>query len=729
MATFEDTVDKLSKVTSKLDAAATKLGKQDPGSAEKEEANEAARRQENANRYLKDIATVLSGMQGQFELKAAKGKLAEAGGIFSGIARAIGGIGAGVGVAVGGFMAGIGKAAVFAPKFVIAMGALGLGVAAFTLAVGGASAIIAETFPKLAENLKSFEGINGKNLIDVGLGMAALGVGLGAQGIGGAISSVGGLVSGIADGIGGMFGIKNGQSSLIDKMKEFGDVKLDTEAIKNNAEAMRAYGVAMMAGGGSGMLTSVATLADGVFGGIGKLIGATPPLEKLIKFGEATVNHENVKKNADAMAAYLGAMSLGTGAAALTAMSSITGAIGSFGDHVSKLFGGKGFLDTQIENLQKLSGASGIDETKVKSVAGAMVSYLGAMALGTGASALEGVASLGNVFVTAFDGISKVLGGKGVLDAQIEGMQKLSTAKGIDINQIKLNAEALVAYAGAMAAGAGATTGKAIGAVSNAIGQATDGLVKFFGGKAHNPLDDLVKFTQTVITADQLTIIKNNAEALLTYGTAMAKFAGMGALEGMGKVVSGIANGLGSFFKVKEVKPLEALKEFGDQMISISVVENNVKALHAFAQLGIGYKGSSAMKKYIDDMSTILPQVEALVNGAPSTGVSILGKRIGSAELKGLANPEIDYQAAVSNIEKLKTMVGVDLSAPSPDQQMAEGKTNMLWAESLQKSIDGLAQTIANVNTGGNVVAPTNVTNLQAGNNSPTKPMQIGVGS
>ena len=108
------------------------MGKQDPGSAEIEEANEAARRQENANRYLKDIATVLSGMQGQFELKAAKGKLAEAGGIFSGIARAIGGIGAGVGVAVGGFMAGIGKAAVFAPKFVIAMGALGLGVAAFT---------------------------------------------------------------------------------------------------------------------------------------------------------------------------------------------------------------------------------------------------------------------------------------------------------------------------------------------------------------------------------------------------------------------------------------------------------------------------------------------------------------------------------------------------------------------------------------------------------------------
>ena len=124
MATFEDTVDKLTKVTSKLHAAATKLRKQDPGSAEKEEANEAARRQERANSHLARIASVLTGMEGRFELKAAKGKLAEAGGIFSGIARAIGGIGAGVGVAVGGFMAGIGKAAVFAPKFVIAMGCL-----------------------------------------------------------------------------------------------------------------------------------------------------------------------------------------------------------------------------------------------------------------------------------------------------------------------------------------------------------------------------------------------------------------------------------------------------------------------------------------------------------------------------------------------------------------------------------------------------------------------------
>ena len=164
-------------------------------------------------------------------------------------------------------------------------------------------------------------------------------------------------------------------------------------------------------------------------------------------------------------------------------------------------------------------------------------------------------------------------------------------------------------------------------------------------------------------------------------------------------------------------------------MIDVGTVENNVKALHAFAQLGLNYKQNKGMQKFVEDMSENLPKIEGMINGVEATGAKVMGFRIGGEGIKGLASPDVDYQAAANNIEKLKAMVNVDMSAPSPDQQMAEGKTNMLWAESLQKSIEGLAQTIANVNTGGNVVAPTNVTNLQAGNNSPTKPMQLGVAS
>ena len=147
-----------------------------------------------------------------------------------------------------------------APKFVIAMGALGLGVGAFVLAIGGAAALASKMFPTIAEGLKSFEGLNGKNLVNVGLGMAAIGVGLGAQGLGGAISSVGGLIGGLADGLSNMLGIKSGPESTLEKMKLFGDAKINAKGVKANAEAMREYGIAMAAGGGGKMLEGLLSL-------------------------------------------------------------------------------------------------------------------------------------------------------------------------------------------------------------------------------------------------------------------------------------------------------------------------------------------------------------------------------------------------------------------------------------------------------------------------------------
>ena len=734
MSKFDDTVDKLGKTTDKLDRVADKMASDSGGAAAKEQANEANRRADKTNTYLDQIASTLTGMSDETTIGS---KESEAGGIFAGIARAIGGVGAGIGKGIGGFMMGIGKAAAFAPKFVIAMGALGLGIGAFMLAVGGAARLVSEVFPGLAENLKSFEGINGKNLVQVGLGMAAIGVGLGAQGIGGAISAVGGLIGGLADGISNMLGIESGPDSMLKKLELFGNAKINAEGVKRNAEALRAYGIAMTAAGGAKALGAIGSLAEGVFGGLGKMLGSVPPLEAMQKFGEAKVNHEGVKANADSMMAYLGAMALGTGASVIGAVGSLGGAVGSIMDGISGLFGGKGFLDTQIENMQKLSAAGGIDPEKIKYVASAMVQYLKVTTLGTGASVVGAVGSLGNAVSSFADGFSKLLGGKGTLDAQLEGMQKISAAKGIDPEKIKFVAGAMVQYAKAMSAGAVGEAGKAGGAIGNMVSNLADGITSFFGGKKSNPLDDLIKFSSIVITAEQVSQLKINADALVAYGMGMAKFAGTQVLKGGGDLLSGIAKGLSSFFgREEKVQPLEALQKFAEKMIDVATVENNVKALHAFAQLGLGYKQNTGMQKYIQDMGKMLPQVEALVNGAPATGVSILGKRIGKAELKGLASPDIKFEEAVTNIEKLKAMINMDMSgmpdesggssAPSPDQQTAMAKTDVLWAESLQKSIDGLAQTIANVNTGGNVSAPTNVTNFQAGNNSPTKPQRIG---
>ena len=723
MATFEDTVDKLGKTTEKLDRAADKMSaasKEDTGAAAKEEANEARRQSAETNSHLKQIASVLTGMEGRFELDAAKGKLSKAGGIFAGIANAIGGIGAGIGKGVGGFMAGIGKAAVFAPKFVIAMGALGLGLGAFILAIGGSARLVSEVFPGLAENLKSFEGINGKNLVQVGLGMAAIGVGLGAQGLGGAISSVSGLIGGIADGIGGILGIKSGPESTLEKMKLFGEAKINAKGVKANAEAMRAYGVAMAAGGGGQMLEGLGKLGSGVFGSLGKMLGAVPPLEAMQKFGEAKVNHKGVKDNAASMVSYLEAMAVGSGASVMSAVGSLGSAVGSIMDGVGKLFGGKSFIDTTIENMKKLSAVT-LNRPNISNFASAMVDYLKIQTLGAGAEAMKAVGSAGNAISSFMDGVSKLFGGKTSLDSQIEGLQKLSVAGGtISLPNVKNTADAMVHYAKAMAVGAAGEAGKAGGAIGNLVSNIGNGLSRFLGGKESSPIDDLKKFAETVITSEQLAQIKINSEALLAYGAGMAKFAGMQVLKGGGDLLSGISKGLSSFFgREEKVKPLEALQSFAEKMIDVPTVENNVKALHAFAQLGLNYKQNKGMESFVKDMSENLPKIEGLINGVEATGAKVLGIRVGSEGFKGLASPDVNYQEAANNIEKLKALVNVDMSAPSPDQQSAEAKTNMMWAEGLQNAISGLAQTIANVNTGGNVSSQSNVTNLASPHNSP----------
>ena len=743
MATFEDTVDKLGKTTQKLDAAADKMAaanKEDSGAAAKEQANEANRRADKSNTYLESIASTLSGMQSQFQGAESK-DAGKAGGIFAGIARALGGMGAGIGTAVGGLMKGIGKAAAFAPKFVIAMGALGLGVGAFVLAIGGSAALVSKMFPTIAEGLKSFEGINGKNLVDVGLGMAAIGVGLGAQGIGGAISAVGGLVGGIAEGISGLLGIKSGPESTLEKMRIFGEAKINAKGVKANAEAMKAYGIAMAAGGGGAMLSSLSTLGDAVFGGLGKLIGGVPPLEKMKIFGDAVINHEGVKANAASMVTYMEAMAVGTGATAIKAVGSLANLAGTAMDGVSKFLGGKGVLETQLDGMRKLSSATGIDAEKIKAVAGAMVQYAKVNAIGAGAETVKAVGGLGNMISSFTDGVSKMIGGKGMLDSQIEGMQKLSAAKGIDPVQIKFVAGAMVEYAKAMAAGAAGEAGKAGGAIGNMVSSIADGLSSFFGGGKSDPLGDLIKFSARKITAEQAAQVKINADALVTYGMGLAKFAGTQVLKGGGDLLSSLAEGLSSFFgKDNKVDPMTALQRFASKIINIGTVENNVKALEAFSMLGSGYTGNPGMQKFIEEMGDNLPQIEALINGSEATGVKIFGKRLGKAAVKGLGSPDIMIDEAKTNIEKLKAVVQADFEAKpttpapqvdedgadvdmSPDAREAQGKTNFMWAEGLQRSIDQLSANISNIQSGSNNnISNQQTTNLAAGSGQARRP-------
>ena len=657
MATFEDTVDKLGKTTDKLDAVADKMAAsaktEDTGAAAAEKQREANMRADKTNTYLESIASTLSGMKGEFE--SAPKDAGKTGGIFGSIARALGGIGAGIGSGIGGFMKGIGKGAAAAPKFVLAMGGLGLGIGAFMLAIGGSVRLVSEWFPKIAENLKEFEGVNGKNLVQVGLGMAALGVGMGAQGIGGAISAIGDIAGGFAKGIGNLLGVKTGPESIVEKLKFWGSFTVNRKAIEDNAAAMIAYGKAMAIGGGADVLSAAGSLASGAVDGLFSLFGkkAESPIDKMIAFSKVVVDKEAVKNNAEAMTAYSSAIATGTGAQALGAVGSLLGAVGSFGDMFSKAFGGE-------------------------------------------------------------DNVSSLM----------TGMKKMS-AVAIDRDIISNNADAMVDYARAMMKAPAAAFGKAGGQWGNMLGNIAGGLNRWLGGKEHNPLLDLKKFASIEITEQEGNIIKQNAESLVIYGMGMAKFGATKVVKGGAGLLSGISEAM-TFWKKKDADPIQGLKKFTDHWVDISAVENNVAALHAFAQLGTGFKGTDDLEDFAEHMGNNLPKIESLITGASATGVKAFGFRVGSEGFKGLASPDIDYEAARSNIDKLKSLVHVDMSTPSPDQMSGASNTQALWAESLQKSIDGLASAITAVNTGGNVVQTNSTTNLTSEQQSPKKHLLVG---
>ena len=383
MADFADVVNELKETNKKLDNL-TKAA--DPkGAAAAEDKRDAANAAARSEGYLKTIADAVGGAGAGPSGKEDK----KTGGIFAGISRALGGLGKGVGSAVGGFMKGIATFGAGAVGFIKAMGILGGGLAAFAVAIGAATWVVSKMMPDIANGLKEFDGVDGSNLVNVGAGIGALGAGFATMGAGGAILGVGNLVGSIADGLTGLFGGKDSKTALIDNLKEFSKLKLNVKNIKDNSEAMVAYGIAMTAGGAGSMMNSLATLTDGAIGGLGRLLGGVPVLTQLVEFSRADIDGVKVKKNADAMVAYATSMTVGAGATAMKSVAGVFTMITSFTDGVSKLLGGKGVLDTQLDDMKKLSAAAdSIDATKVTSVAGAMVAYAEAMTIGDGATAM-----------------------------------------------------------------------------------------------------------------------------------------------------------------------------------------------------------------------------------------------------------------------------------------------------------------------------------------------------
>ena len=692
MAEFSDVVAEIQKSNKKLDKLTQAS---DPkGAAATEDKRDAAKADKDRNGYLKTIADAVSGIGGGPGGDPDDKEGRKAGGIFSKIAGALGGLGAGLGATIGGFAAGLAGTLgrlVVAGGFVIAMGALGGGLAAFVAALGLGAMAVAKMMPTIAEGLTAFDDVDGKNLLEVGKGMQAIGLGLGAQGIGGAFASAGGLISGIVDGFASLFGMESGKDRIIDNLKEFGEIEVNADQVEKNARAMVAYGGAMALGSGGDVLSAVAGLAAGGFDAFGKMIGAVPLLDKVKAFGEEKLDVVAIENNATALVAYTKAMAIGVGAQTAEALGAVVNFATTAVDGITKFIGGEGFLDSTLGGLKKMSAAAkDIVPENVSNVAKAMVSYTGAMAAGAIGEAFKAAGSIFNFVTQAADGLSKFIGGQGVLDSQLEGLKKMSEASaGIDAKKVENVSNAMVSYAKAMAAGGVGEGGKAIGSFSNFVGNVVEGIGSLFGMEGSDPIADLKEFAKVEITDQEVASIEKNSAALSAYGSAMAALSGAEVKSTLGDTITNVMKGIGSLFGFGKGDPLENLKDFAGLNLDSEGIKTDVTNLMSILEdPNIDVAKSTNFKTILTDVGDALQRysTSGFLSGLADVGTSMLsflrGNESPIAEMLTIGEEADSLERGADALDRISESLGriANLTFSGDDIKIKEFALDLLAA-------------------------------------------------
>lgn len=263
---------------------------------------------------------------------------------------------------------------------------------------------------------KALQGLTGGLLGGVAKGLAAFAnpaVPIGAAALGAAIVAIGAGIAGAA--------WLTGQAlpTFSEGMKSF--ETLDGEKLKSAGLGMAAIGGGLAAFGAGSVVGGLGNLIGGITEGITSFFGGDDPLTKVKKFGDADIDGEKVKANAEAMVAFGEAMSAaGVGNAAAGA-GGLIGALGSF------------FADDPTEQVADF-GALNINAEGVIANANAML----VMANGISAMANSGISDLeipDNV-VNGFEDLSEI--GPG-LTTTAEGMAAIGQVTNLQQNMLALN--------------------------------------------------------------------------------------------------------------------------------------------------------------------------------------------------------------------------------------------------------------------------------------------------
>ena len=663
------------------------------------------------------------------------------GGGIAGLGKSIGGFAKGIGKGFEGLMKGLAGGIKAFGNPVILKGAaiLSATIAIVGAGIAGASWLMGKALPTLAEGMESIAELDGSALLKAGAGMAAVGVGLTAMAAGTAAQAVGGLMGAIGSFFGG-----DGIDEMLKKVEKFGkDYSFDAGKIENNARGVVAYALAMgaLAGGaGASAVAGLASIGGSLVEGLGSFLGAAPPMDKVQEFGKYNLDADKIENNARAVAGYALGMAALAGGSAGGAIASIAGTAGALADGITGLLGGQLPLD-KVQNFQKYN----FDPVKVKNNASAVASYALGMAALAGGSAGSTLASLANVGGALADGLVGMFGGPLPLDkvdnfqkynfdpkkvknnasavasyaigmaalaggaaassiaslANISGniadglvgffggtlpLDKVKNFEGYNFDPIKIknNADAVAAYAIAMAKLGGSEAGSLLGSIGNIGSQLVNGIAGFFGAETGIPYEKIKELGDAGLDAKK---VSSNATALAAYAKAMSALGDVpsGFFDSLGKAGAALVDGLVGMFGGSTGIPYDKINEFANAKLETKKIITNAEALQAFG------KAMSSLEDFDDHTDDFDDGVSDLNSGIKKFNKlkDIDTKKIESLRTSMLAIKDatsIDLSNAagvLQNLEKFADTVGkgvikVDIAAKTIFSEELEGLTTVI---------------------------------------------------
>jgi hypothetical protein len=520
-----------------------------------------------------------------------------------------------------GFIGGLGKGLTM-------WGAAGPGVLVFTGFLALMTAVVyagavsfRKSAPEIAEGMEvlSDADVDTDKVIQMGKALAAFGAAMGVSGVGTAVNSLGTLVSGIADGFAGFLGIEGKDPMVL--MREFSKHEFTEDEVKQielNARALTVFSGAMAIEGTTSAVASIVGLIGGVADGLRALIPVEEkdPMKEMVKFASHKITQEQVDQIKLNAAALLGFSTVMATVKAITVVENIADLASGVVNFLGSFFPeGK---DPMIE-MKKFAGHkfTQVEVDQIILNSKALLAFSSTMGV---AKTMGAVAATGDLFTGIATGIGKLFG----LDAPdpMLDMKKFAEHKFTqeEVDQIELNANALVNFSKAMALYS--ASGAASGAL-DLVGSMAKGITNFFGGTVGIDYEEIKTFAASDIGTLEPKITAN-ALALSTFATAMSTMASDKAGVEWKNIGANILGAIGGFFggdaNANMMKNFDAIDEFTARTLDLVTVENNISAINRFMEFGqswVGFKGG--------DFDGVSDFAEGLVRSANGIHTAMYG--------------------------------------------------------------------------------------------------------